>query len=85
MKIIFVKFGKLKIINLLCIVFRYKNKKMEQQKQIEKLERRIQALKIARQYNVSDIYVRSIMNGNRKPTKKSGVLVAKALREKNLI
>ncbi len=52
---------------------------------IEKLEKRIEARKIARQYGVSDIYVRSIINGNRKPNKKQGVLVAKALREKHII
>lgn len=58
---------------------------MEQGNQIEKLERRIQVIKIARKYNVSDVYVRSIMNGNRKPNKKNGFLVANALREKHLI
>lgn len=53
--------------------------------QIEKLERRIQVLKIARENNVSNVYIRSIMNGNRKPSSRKGAVVVKALREKNLI
>ena len=58
---------------------------MDVENQIKSLERKIAIKKIARQYNVTDHYVRSIMNGNRKPTKKNGFLVAKALRENKLI
>ncbi len=58
---------------------------MGQQNKIERLEKRIEVLKIARKYNVSDIYVRSIINGNRQPNSKKGALVVSALREKNII
>ncbi len=59
--------------------------KMDTQKQIENLERRIAIKKIARQYNVSERYVRYIKDGDRQPNKKSGVLVYKALRDNRLV
>lgn len=58
---------------------------MDTEKQIQRLERQIAIKKIARQYNVSDRYVRYIIDGDRQPNKKSGVLITKALRENRLI
>ena len=45
---------------------------MDTEKQIQRLERQIAIKKIARQYNVSDRYVRYIIDGDRQPNKKSG-------------
>lgn len=59
--------------------------KMDAENQIKSLERQIAIKKIARQYNVTDHYVRSIIRGDRNPNKKSGILVAKALHEKNIL
>lgn len=58
---------------------------MDVENQIKSLERQIAIKKIARQYNVTDHYVRSIIRGDRNPNKKSGILVAKALREEKIM
>ena len=58
---------------------------MNVEKQIKSLERQIEIKKIARQFNVTDTYVRSIIRGDRKPNKKSGALVYKALRDNRLM
>lgn len=58
---------------------------MNVEKQIKSLERQIEIKKIARQFNVTDTYVRSIIRGDRKPNKKSGALITKVLRENRFI
>lgn len=54
---------------------------METENAIKNLERQIAIKKIARQYNVTETYVRYIIRGVRNPKTKSGACIREALKK----